>query len=56
MKLLVGILFFASSTAFALPYKLDAAHSIVGFSVKHLVVSKVKGRFNKFDGGFDFDE
>lgn len=37
-------------------YKLDASHSEVGFGVKHLVISTVKGRFNKFDGGFDYDE
>lgn len=31
-------------------WKLDAAHSSVGFSVKHLMVSKVRGTFSKFDG------
>ncbi len=46
---------FASST-FAATYKMDPVHSVVGFSVKHLVVSKVKGRFNKFEGSFNFDE
>lgn len=37
-------------------YKIDPAHSDVGFTVKHLMVSKVRGQFNKFDGTFDFDE
>ncbi len=50
-----AVLFFAFASQ-AAPYKLDASHSIVGFSVKHLVVSKVKGRFNKFEGSFQFDE
>ena len=54
--LLSGLLIVSASMAQASTYKLDAAHSIVGFSVKHLVVSKVKGRFNKFDGTFNFDE
>lgn len=36
-------------------YKLDAAHSQVGFKIKHLVISTVSGRFNKFDGGFKYD-
>jgi polyisoprenoid-binding protein YceI len=31
-------------------WKLDSAHSSVGFSVKHLMVSKVRGTFKKFDG------
>jgi polyisoprenoid-binding protein YceI len=30
-------------------WKLDAAHSKVGFSVSHLVISEVEGKFNKFD-------
>jgi polyisoprenoid-binding protein YceI len=42
--------------ALAATYKLDPAHSVVGFSVKHLVVSNVRGNFNKFEGSFDFDE
>ena len=28
---------------------LDPAHSGVNFSIQHLVVSNVKGRFNEFD-------
>jgi polyisoprenoid-binding protein YceI len=27
----------------------DAAHSLVGFSIRHLGVSKVRGRFWRFD-------
>lgn len=30
-------------------WKIDTAHSIVGFSVRHMMVSKVRGRFEKFD-------
>ncbi|GAB3717574.1 YceI family protein [Nocardiopsis nanhaiensis] len=30
-------------------WKIDGAHSIVGFSVRHMMVSKVRGRFEKFD-------
>ncbi|WP_285731058.1 YceI family protein [Nocardiopsis sp. ATB16-24] len=30
-------------------WKIDAAHSTVGFSVRHMMVSKVRGRFEKFD-------
>ena len=31
-------------------WKIDPAHSEVGFSVRHLMVSKVKGKFGTFDG------
>lgn len=44
-----------ASAAFAAPYELDAAHSEVGFSVKHLMISNVKGHFDKFSGTFDYD-
>jgi len=31
-------------------YNVDAAHSEIGFTVRHLGVSKVRGRFAKFEG------
>jgi polyisoprenoid-binding protein YceI len=31
---------------------LDPSHSEVGFSVRHLMVSKVRGRFTRFDASF----
>jgi len=31
-------------------YTLDVAHSVVGFVVRHLMVSKVRGQFNEFEG------
>lgn len=40
----------------AAQYDLDGSHSEIGFSVKHLMLSNVKGRFNKFDGTFQYDE
>ena len=33
-------------------WAIDQAHSEVGFSVRHLMVSKVKGRFTEFSGTF----
>lgn len=36
-------------------FTIDAAHSHVNFSVRHLVVAKVRGRFTKFAGTFAFD-
>jgi polyisoprenoid-binding protein YceI len=31
-------------------YVLDASHSHVGFAIRHLMVSKVRGQFTKFSG------
>jgi len=37
-------------------YKLDPAHTAVGFAVKHLTVSTVRGQFGEFAGEFNVDE
>lgn len=50
-----GILWLTSFSAHAETYQLDPTHSTMGFKVKHLVISTVTGRFNKFEGGADFD-
>lgn len=34
-------------------YEIDPAHTNVGFSAKHLAVSTVRGRFNKYEGYFE---
>lgn len=31
-------------------YKIDTAHSLIEFAVKHLMVTTVKGRFSSFEG------
>lgn len=31
-------------------WDIDATHSVIGFSVRHMMVSKVKGRFDQFSG------
>ena len=33
-------------------YEIDASHTNVGFSAKHLAVSTVRGQFSKFEGTF----
>ena len=43
------------TNVWAAPYKLDESHTQVGFKIKHLVISTVSGRFNKFTGAFDYD-
>lgn len=37
-------------------YKVDQAHTNVGFSVKHMMITNVNGNFKTFDANFDFDE
>lgn len=44
-----------TASASAAPYAIDPSHTDVGFSIKHLMISNVKGRFKKFTGTFDFD-
>jgi polyisoprenoid-binding protein YceI len=41
---------FAASARAADTYKIDPIHSIVGFSVRHMVISNVKGKFQEFAG------
>ncbi|MCG7338132.1 YceI family protein [Staphylococcus sp. ACRSN] len=36
-------------------FNFDPAHSAIEFSIKHLVISNVKGRFNEFDAKADGD-
>ena len=35
---------------------IDSSHSEVNFSVRHMMISTVRGRFEKFNGTIDFDE
>lgn len=43
-------------TLFGGTYSLDLSHSQVGFSIKHMMVSKVKGKFDIYEGEVGFDE
>lgn len=37
-------------------YQLDVAHTTVGFVARHAMVTKVRGRFNDFEGKVHIDE
>ena len=37
-------------------YSIDLSHSYAGFSVRHLVITNVKGNFASFSGEITFDE
>jgi len=45
-----------SSPALADGYVIDPAHTLIGFSAKHMVITNVTGRFKEFAGSFEFDE
>lgn len=44
-----------ATPAIAGTYNLDPAHTDVLFTVQHLGISEVTGRFQAFDGSFEFD-
>ena len=44
------------TSAHAAEYKIDSSHSKIGFTVKHLMISKVSGTFKDFEGTFEFDK
>ena len=37
-------------------WKIDPAHSEINFSARHMMISNVRGQFEKFEGTVDFDE
>lgn len=44
------------SSLFAGTFEVDKSHSNVGFKVKHMMISNVKGTFDEFKGDFEYDE
>lgn len=47
---------FSTSSLFAGQYVADKAHSSVGFKIKHMKISNVKGSFSDYSSMIDFDE
>ncbi|WP_413577355.1 YceI family protein [Bdellovibrio sp. HCB290] len=47
---------FLAAPAWAEKFTIDPAHTTITFKVQHMMIAKVKGRFDKFEGTFDFDE
>ena len=37
-------------------FQIDSTHSSIDFSIRHLVIAKVRGRFGKFNGKIELDE
>lgn len=53
---LLAVLLFAASAFAAETYKIDSVHSSANFSVRHMMVSTVKGRFTEVQGTIVYDE
>ncbi len=56
IKTLLATSLLAGTALFAGNYTVDPAHSSADFSVKHAMISTVKGNFTKFNGVFEYDE
>jgi polyisoprenoid-binding protein YceI len=58
MKLLASVLALVPALALAAPttFNIDPSHSQVGFAVKHLVISTVRGQFAKYEGKVAVDD
>jgi polyisoprenoid-binding protein YceI len=56
MKKWLGLLLVSAlaSTAAAETYQIDPVHTTISFSVKHMVISRVEGRFDKFSGSVTY--
>ena len=52
----LGMALAAPTQAAASTWEVDVAHSTVGFKVKHLAVSNVRGNFTKFKGTVKLDD
>ena len=56
-KFILMAMFLATAkNSAAVVYKIDQAHSTIGFTVKHLVVSTVRGQLTDYVGTIDFDK
>ena len=56
IKTLLATSLLAGSALFAGNYTVDTAHTSTDFSVKHMMISTVKGNFATFSGNFEYDE
>lgn len=53
---LLAVIMTAGAVFSADIYSIDLSHSYAGFSVRHLVITNVKGNFASFSGEITFDE
>lgn len=53
---LLALTLLGSASLFAGNYTVDTTHSTVAFKVKHMMISEVSGKFDTFNGTFEYDE
>lgn len=51
-----AVVMLGTSVLFGATFKVDAAHTNVIFKVKHMMISNVTGKFEKFDGSFAVED
>jgi polyisoprenoid-binding protein YceI len=51
-----ALLFATAAPAFAADYQIDPSHSTAGFAVKHMMISTVRGNFQKVAGNVTLDD
>jgi polyisoprenoid-binding protein YceI len=56
LSAMLGLAIGAPALADTTAWDLDTSHTEVGFSVRHLMVSNTKGKFQKFSGALNLDE
>jgi polyisoprenoid-binding protein YceI len=55
LTLSLGLAALAGSASAQATYQIDTAHSAAQFSVRHMMISNVKGEFDKVSGTFTYD-
>lgn len=55
VQMVAGALALAGAAASAAEYQVDPVHSTVGFAIKHLGISEVRGTFTNFTGKISYD-
>ena len=53
---ITSALLLTGSLLMATEYKVDNAHTNVGFTVKHMMITNVNGNFKTYDANIDYDE
>ena len=56
LVLITALCLLLGGTALADVYTIDSDHAEVGFSVKHMVITNVKGAYREYEGSFEVDE
>lgn len=56
MCIITGLALLAPLTALASTWEIDPVHTTLQFKVRHLMISNVKGNFEKFSGKLNLDD